>query len=197
MEQVYWHQGLTIRQLGHNQVPQIHELMLDVVSRLPDDVLFAADEENYFHKVMQQNGEIYGAFEKDKDKLMAYTVLACPGTTENNLGREFGVPEEELSRVWILDSTIVHESVRGRGLQRYFNQLREERAKALGGLYLYSTVHPDNKASIRNLEAAKLKLQFSRPMYGGLPRHCFAKKTLAKKPDFPLRKSGFCHRSMR
>ncbi|WP_042162443.1 hypothetical protein [Paenibacillus gorillae] len=170
----HWHQGLTIRQLGHNEVPFIYELMLGVISRLPDAAMFASDNEAYFHKVIQLNGEIYGAYEEEK--LRAYSVLAYAGATESNIGKEFGVPEEELTRVWTLDSTIVHESVRGRGLQRYFNQLREERAKALGGLYLYSTVHPENTASIRNLEAAQLELQFSRPMYGGLLRHCYAKK---------------------
>ncbi|MFF2090019.1 GNAT family N-acetyltransferase [Paenibacillus sp. NPDC058174] len=174
LDMEHWHQGLAIRQLGHTEIPQMYELMQDVLSRLPDAVLFAADEASYFGDVIRQRGEIYGAYEQEK--LLAYTVLVCPGRAESNLGREFGVPEDELPRVWTLDSTIVHESVRGRGLQRYFNQLREDRARALGGLYLYSTVHPDNEASIRNLKAAKLELQFTRPMYGGLPRHCFAKK---------------------
>lgn len=33
---------------------------------------------------------------------------------EKNLGRDFGIPETEIDLVWVLDSTIVHESARGR-----------------------------------------------------------------------------------
>lgn len=169
-----WYEGLDIRKLGHDEVAKIHELMLDVVSRLPHKSLFVTDDEDYFHDLLEQQGEIYGAY--DKEKLVAYSVLAYPGTGKNNLGREFGVPDEELSRVWVLDSTIVHESVRGRGLQRYFNDLREKRAIIWGGRYLYSTVHPDNEASLRNLEAAQLSFQITRLMYGGFQRHCYAKQ---------------------
>ncbi len=92
------------------------------------------------------------------------------------MGREFGVTEEELPKVWVLDSTVVHKSARGQGLQRYFSDLREQRARQLGGLYLYSTAHPDNEASVRNLQAAGLEVQFTRVMYGGVLRHCLAKR---------------------
>ncbi|MEK8126469.1 GNAT family N-acetyltransferase [Paenibacillus filicis] len=170
----YLYKGLKIRKLGHSEVAWIHELMQDVVSRLPQNVLFAMDDQDYFHDLLEQNGEIYGAY--NQEILVAYSVLASPGKAEGNLGREFGVPEAELPRVWVLDSTIVHESGRGLGLQRLFNDLREQRARQLGGHYLYATVHPDNAASLRNLEHAQLVLQFTRPMYGGVLRHCLAKK---------------------
>jgi len=173
-QQQWEYAGLIIRRLGHDQVAEIHKLMLDVVSRLPSGELFATDDEHYFHGLLNRQGEIYGAY--DNGKLAAYTTLAFPGTGPGNLGREFGVAEEELARVGVLDATVVHESVRGRGLQRYFHDLRERRAAARGCLYLYSTVHPDNDASRRNLEAARFVLQFTRPMYGGLPRHCYAKR---------------------
>jgi GNAT superfamily N-acetyltransferase len=165
--------GLRIRPLGHDEVAELHELMQDVVSRLPRQAWFATDDEAYFHELLDRNGEIRGAY--DQGKLVAYSVLAYPGTGEGNLGREFGVPEEELDRVWGLDSTMVHESARGLGLQRYFTDWRERRARLLGGRYLYATVHPDNRASLRNLEAAQLIFKFSRPMYGGVPRYCLAK----------------------
>ncbi|TDF99194.1 GNAT family N-acetyltransferase [Paenibacillus piri] len=165
---------MDIHRISHDHVEEIHKLMLDVVSRLPSGALFAMDDEDYLHDLLKRKGEIYGAF--DNGKLVAYTVLALPGIGSGNLGREFGVPEEELSRVGVFDATIVHESVRGRGLQRFFIDLRERRAKTLGCLHLYSTVHPDNEASRRNLEAARFVLQFTRQMYGGHPRHCYTKR---------------------
>ncbi|QHW35314.1 GNAT family N-acetyltransferase [Paenibacillus rhizovicinus] len=166
--------GLEIRRLGSEHVTETHRLMLDVVSRLPDSGMFATDDVDDLLVLLKRGGEIYGAFEDGE--LLAYTTLAYPGDGEGNLGREFGVPENELARVWVLDATIVHESVRGRGLQRFFHELRERRAAAKGAVCLYSTVHPDNAASLRNLEAAGFARQFSRPMYGGLMRHCYAKR---------------------
>ena len=170
--------NLEIRRLGHRDVPDIRALMVDVVSRLASQDFFAMDDEDYLNVHIQEKGEIYGAFLNGK--LVAYSVLAFPGRSESNLGREFGVPEQDLPYVAILDATIVHESVRGRGLQRYFHELREDRAREKGCRYLYSTVHPQNVVSKNNLEAEGFILQFTRPMYNGKPRHCYAKRLLVK-----------------
>ncbi|MFC5452840.1 GNAT family N-acetyltransferase [Paenibacillus aestuarii] len=165
-----WH----IRRLAHEDVPLVRALMLDVISRLPEPDHFAMDDEPYLHHHVEEQGEIFGAFLHDQ--LVAYSVLAFPGTSEKNLAREFGVPEEELPYVGVLDATVVHETARGRGLQRHFHEVREQRACERGCLYLYSTVHPDNRPSRLNLEAAGFVRQFTRLMYGGKLRHCYAKR---------------------
>lgn len=167
---------LEIYRVGHEDVKRIRKLMENVISRLPAQELFAMDDEAYFHDHIEEKGEIYGAFLDGE--LVAYSVLAYPGISEKNLGREFGVPEHELPYVAVLDSTVVHESVRGRGLQRQFHELREQNAREKGFLYLYSTAHPDNVPSIINLEAAGFIRQFTRPMYGGKIRHCYSKRIL-------------------
>jgi Acetyltransferase (GNAT) family. len=165
---------MEIRRITTEQVPQVYALMLDVVTRMPSQELFAADDEAYLYAHVEELGEIYGAFEEDK--LVAYSVLSYPGQQEWNLGSELGVPKTELDKVAVLDATVVHESARGRGLQRTFTQLREKRAREHGALYLYGTVHPDNTPSRRNLEEAGLTIRFTRPMYGGSMRHCYAKR---------------------
>ncbi|MCR2803518.1 GNAT family N-acetyltransferase [Paenibacillus soyae] len=132
------------------------------------------DDEAYFHEHVEEKGEIYGAFRQGD--LVAYSVLAFPGRTDSNLGFESGVPDGELHRVAVLDSTVVHESARGLGLQRLFHELREQRARERQYLYLYSTVHPENYPSMNNLERAGFSLQFTRPMYGGKMRHCYFKR---------------------
>ncbi|MBP1966810.1 GNAT family N-acetyltransferase [Paenibacillus aceris] len=165
---------MEIKRLWEQDVPQVQALLMDVVSRLPSDALYSTDRLEALYEYVEQKGEMYGVYQGDA--LVAYTVIAFPGFSASNLGREFGVPEAELPRVASLEGTIVHESVRGQGLQRRFHAWREQRAREKDMLYLYATVHPDNAVSRQNLEAAGLTLQFSRPMYGGLPRHCFAKK---------------------
>lgn len=172
---------LELRRLYHLELQEIRALMLEVISRLPFQDLFAMNDEDYFLELIDGKGEIYGAF--NNGKLVAYSVLAFPGVSEINLGTEFGVPEKELPFVAVLDSTVVHESVRGLGLQRFFHELREKRAMEKECLYLYSTVHPQNHASIKNLEAAGFALQFTRPMYGGKNRHCYSKRLIGLKKD--------------
>ncbi|PWW02933.1 putative GNAT superfamily acetyltransferase [Paenibacillus cellulosilyticus] len=164
---------IIIRRLNETDVQDIYALMLDVLSRLPSQDLFAMYDEAFITYHLNEHGEIYGAYVNGN--LVAYSVISYPDKSDN-LGPEFGVPVEELSHVAVLDSTVVHESVRGMGLQRYFHRLREERARKRGCLYLYSTVHPDNLPSVRNLDEAGLTLQFTRPMYGGKMRHCYAKR---------------------
>lgn len=164
---------MEIRRIVEEEVPQVFALMEDVVSRMPSRSLFATDDEAYFYAHVEELGEIYGAFLDGR--LVAYTVLSYPGLRSWNLGSEFGVPQSDLEQVAVLDATVVHESARGMGLQRLFSELRERRARERGARYLYSTVHPDNVPSRRNLEAAGLTLQFTRPMYGGELRHCYAK----------------------
>lgn len=165
--------NLEIRRLGKEDIFDLKTLMLDVMSRLASQDHFAMDEEDYFHDYVLENGEIYGAYLGGS--LAAYSVLTFPKRSEHNLGREFGVPESELSHVAFLEATVVHESARGRGLQRHFHRLREKRARENGCRYLFSTVHPDNHASIRNLESEGFSLAFTRLMYGGKPRHCYVK----------------------
>jgi len=162
-----------IRRLGHSELPDVIALMNDVTARLTDPGYYARDDEQYFRTYVLPNGMIYGAYLAER--LVAYSVLTYPKRSERNLGREFGIAETELDRVACLEGTIVHESVRGTGLQRRFHELREQSAIESGCSYLYSTVHPDNRVSVRNLESAGFVLQFTRPMYGGSPRHCYAK----------------------
>jgi GNAT superfamily N-acetyltransferase len=166
--------NLEIRRLGLREVSDIMALMVDVTSRLPSQDYFAMDDENNINSLVREKGEIYGAFLKGA--LVAYSVLAFPGQSDDNLGREFGVDEHQLCYVAVLDATIVHESARGLGLQRYFHQLREQRARASGYRFLYSTVHPQNIVSIKNLEAEGFIRKFTRPMYNGKSRHCYAKR---------------------
>lgn len=165
---------MEIRRLWQSDIPQVQALMIDVVSRLPSDALYSMDRLEALYEYVEEKGEMYGAFQAER--LVAYTVIAFPGLSASNLGREFGVPEAQLTRVASLEGTIVHESVRGQGLQRHFHGWREQRAREKEMLYLYATVHPDNSISLKNLEAAGFTLQFTRLMYGGLPRQCYAKR---------------------
>jgi GNAT superfamily N-acetyltransferase len=168
------YQDLYIRRLEDDDIGSVMELMQLIVSLLPSSDYYAMDDSGYFREHIRNMGELYGAFADTQ--LVAVTVLGFPGPGPRNLAREYGVPERELLRVAALEGSAVHPSARGKGLQRFFVELRERRAAEYGCLHMYSTVHPDNEASRRNLELSGYEWKFSRSMYGGLPRHCYAKR---------------------
>ncbi len=167
--------NLNIYRLSTAHIPEVYSLMQDVVSRLPNPDLFAWDDEESLYAYLEAGAEIYGAC--DGEKLIAYTLLSFPGLSDDNLGRQFepALSNEDLLRTAVFDTSIVHESHRGKGLQQYFNRLRERRAKERRAICLYATVHPDNTVSRGNLEAAGLVHQFTQPMYGGKLRMCYMK----------------------
>lgn len=166
--------GLRMRRLESGDLTAMIALMQDVVSRLPVRSWFATDSVDSLQQMLDAGAEMFGAFEGDV--LRAYTVLALPKEGEAHLGRICGVPEQEWDHVRVLDASVVHESVRGRGLQRYFLALREQRAAAQGVLHVAATVHPDNLASRRNLEAAGFVHACTREMYGDYLRCCYVKR---------------------
>ena len=77
-----------ISRLRHMEVKDIRTLMIDVSSRLPLQDLFAMDDEEYIHEHIEEKGEIYGAYLDGN--LATYSVLAFPGMSESDLGRELG-----------------------------------------------------------------------------------------------------------
>ena len=77
--------------------------------------------------------------------------------------------------VAVLDSTIVHESVRGLGLQRLFHEIKERKGERVP-ISIFNGSPCQNHASINNLETAGFTRQFTRTMYGGKERHCYAKR---------------------
>lgn len=166
--------ALSITRLNETDLPAIMKLMGEVVARLPSQALFAMDDEAYLREKIADKGEIYGVY--NTNRLQAYSVLSWGGSHEQLLAGECGLPERDHPLTAMLDGTVVHESHRGLGLQRRFHELREQRAQDMGYQFLISTVHPDNAISIRNLESAGFQLRFTKPMYGGKPRHCYLKR---------------------
>ncbi len=76
-QHICFYKGFTIQRLGHQEVAAMQRLQKEVVLGLPDNTLFVSDGEDYFHTLLEEGGEIYGAY--FEGKLTAYSVLAGPG----------------------------------------------------------------------------------------------------------------------
>ncbi|MEG6523052.1 hypothetical protein [Desulfotomaculum sp. 1211_IL3151] len=85
-----------------------------------------------------------------KRRLVAFCALCFPGRSEDNLGREYGLPEAELSKVTHLEITLIAPDYRGNDLQRRMFKHLGQLAQSLGRWrYLYSTIAPANYPSLK------------------------------------------------
>ncbi|WDE07207.1 GNAT family N-acetyltransferase [Thalassomonas viridans] len=97
----------------------------------------------------------------DGDKLVAYAVLKHLDQWPDYLAH-LDYPCEHSAMIYF---TLVHPEYRGRGINKRITALRVQEAKKSGVKYLFSTVHPDNTASLKTLQGAGLRAIDKRIMF--------------------------------
>lgn len=110
-----------------------------------------------------------------EETLCAFCVLYFAGTGKESLGRDLGLPEDELKKTANIKLVIVRQKFRGNGLQAALMQRLEKEAGLAGINALCATVSPNNPASIRNLEACGFTFTKELEKYGGLTRRLYFK----------------------
>ncbi len=114
------------------------------------DWYFADDSDYTCHMLASGEGLGYKAFETKTGAVAGVFLAVMPGLSDENMGRDAGLPEEELPKVAHMDTAAVLPQYRGHQLQCRLMQAAEEDLRALGFRYLMATVHPDNIYSMNN-----------------------------------------------
>ena len=115
-----------------------------------------------------------GAFHGDR--LAAFAMLYDGGSTEENIGRDIGLPAEELDGVMNMKLVIVSPDYWGNGLQVRLMLALESVAAARGKRLLAGTASPANEHSCRNFLKAGYAFHSRKVKYGGLVRDIYCKK---------------------
>ncbi|WP_281558273.1 GNAT family N-acetyltransferase [Thalassomonas sp. RHCl1] len=97
----------------------------------------------------------------DGDRIIAYAVLKHLRELPNYLGH-LDYPGEHSAMIYF---TLVHPDYRGRGINSQITALRVAEAQKIGVKYLFSTVHPNNIASLKTLQKVGLKAIDKRIMF--------------------------------
>lgn len=97
----------------------------------------------------------------DGDQVVAYAVLKHLHELPGYLAH-LDYPGEHSAMIYF---TLVHPDYRGQGINSQITALRVAEAKKIGVKYLFSTVHPDNTASLKTLQRAGLKAIDKRIMF--------------------------------
>lgn len=131
----------------------------------PEEILAHIEAEGFTVLALTAQGAMAGNF-----------IVRYPMDAEDNLGRDLGLPKEELCKVAHMESAVVLPEYRGHHLQVKMLQYAESVIDRQRFRYLMSTVSPDNPASYRSLEANGYQLMMTKEKYGGLLRRIYCKK---------------------
>ncbi len=164
----------TIRKGERSDLKWIRRIELEALASLEDQTLFAIEDEAFAERHLEKEGFIL-ICQVDGEPA-AYLMVRLPGQAEDNLGRDAGVPADQLDQVAHMESVVVTERFRGRGIQKILLDRAEQEAIRRGYKLSMATVAPGNPASLRSFLALGYREVARKEKYGGLERCILLKK---------------------
>lgn len=164
-------------QLGYakeEEAKLIYSLMEQVQKGMEDPSLFVCDDLKYVSEHINRKGFIVKA-ENGVGELVGSFLVRYPKLEEDNLGYDLGFPYDKLEKVAHMESVVVREDYRGRGLQQRMLQYGEERVKLEGYQYCMATVAPENVFSKSNFLKQGYDRKLTKMKYGGKERDILLK----------------------
>ena len=102
----------------------------------------------------------------DGDRLAGIFDILHPGLDSYNYGYDLDFSREDLLRVVHMDTAAVHPDYRGHGLQRRMVAMAEQHLAGKGRHILLTTVHPENRFSLNNMQKQGYVIQKRLDKYG-------------------------------
>lgn len=158
-----------------DQADEIYSVMDEVYNRLEDKSLYVCDDLEYVKSHIENEGFAVVAC-NNTSRIVGSFIFRYPMHSEDNLGRDIGLEEEQLKKVVHMESSVVLPEYRGRGLQLSMLQYGEELIDQSKYKYLMATVSPDNKWSYNSFEKNGYKLTITKEKYNGLMRRIYLKE---------------------
>lgn len=154
---------------------EIYELMNEVYKGLEDKSLYVCDDLGYVEEMLEGGG--FGVVVCNKlGKIIASFIFRYPMESDDNLGRDIDLTEEELIKVVHMESAVVHPDYRGKSLQHEMLKYAENLIDKRKYRYFIATVSPENPASYRSFEKNGYQLVLTKEKYDGLTRRIYLKE---------------------
>ncbi|AQQ54958.1 hypothetical protein B0X71_02075 [Planococcus lenghuensis] len=164
-----------IRCLAVADLPIIEEMQQEVIHAVTvqDQLQPLTTEEFLF--ILNGRGLMVGAF--TEEKLIGFRALLIPPLDEEHLGRDFGLPDEELPRVLYQELSAVLPAYRGNRLQQQMARIVMEQVPNLEGdfRYIACTVAPMNIPSMKDKIAQGMHIAALKEKYSSMLRYIFVK----------------------
>jgi ribosomal protein S18 acetylase RimI-like enzyme len=131
-----------MRFLDRSALQDMLNLQELIARDIPSPEIFRLHDEDYFRRLFKSERSVIGVIVDDS--LIAYSLIYIPGKDGENLGRDIGLPEEELERVAHLQAAVVHPACRGNGLQKRMGAAHLGVIEGMGLEHVLCTVSPEN-----------------------------------------------------
>ncbi|WP_455258720.1 N-acetyltransferase family protein [Peptoniphilus asaccharolyticus] len=143
--ELYRDGDLVYKVIKQSDSAEVMELVEDIYSRIEDKNTFIRDTKE---EMTAENTFLVGVYKNDK--IVAYRYMSYSNKEESlaKYVQNLDIPDEPIV---IMESVMVHEDARGRGVQNKSRDLLIEHVKEKGFGIMMSTVSPDNEPSFRNV----------------------------------------------
>lgn len=162
----------SIRRLGPADLDAIDDLQRRIVTSLQDPSLYHPNPRERLAQCLGQEGLMIGTLVDDQP--IGFRSIFYPGSRPDNLGRDIGLPAQDLATVAHLERSAVLPAYTGNRLQIRMTGQALKIAVAEHRLrHLFSTVAPGNAASILDKFAVGMLIVRAMKKYGDLWRFIF------------------------
>lgn len=168
--------GYEMRFLDKTALYDIVNLQKLIAQSLPSPEIFRLHDEEYFRSLLESNRSVIGVIANEE--LIAYSLIYIPGVGKDNLGRDVGLPKEELKHVAHLQAAAVHPACRGKGLQKRMGAAHLKVIEEMGFEHILCTVSPKNPISLRNVLSNGFVIRGLKPKFEGIWRYIMYKNIL-------------------
>ncbi len=165
-----------MRFLDKAALHEIVNLQKLVAQSLPSPEIFRLHDVGYFRSLLESERSVIGVIADGG--LIAYSLIYIPGEGKENLGRDVGLPEEELKLVAHLQAAAVHPAYRGNGLQRRMGAAHLKVIEEMGYEHVLCTVSPKNPISLRNVLSNGFVIRGLKPKFDCAWRYIMYKNFL-------------------
>lgn len=165
----------SFRKADVKDADDIFDVMRRVTEALPDKSLYVCDDLEYVRTLLQTGG--FGVVAcNSSNEVIAIFLFRYPHMSEDNLGRDINLSEDQLDSVVHMDSAAVLPEYRGQHLQEKMLRYAEKLIDTSLYHYFLATVSPDNPASYLSLERNGYSHIITKEKYGGLQRRIYLKE---------------------
>ncbi len=168
---------IVFRRAEKEEAYAVWQMMTEVHEQMEQKELFVCDDLPWVEKHMEEEGFAVVACTA-AGTFAGCLIVGFPGISEENLGCDIGLPEEELLAVAHMESAVVRSKFRGQHLQRRLLQYAEASLDKRKYYHLLATISPENPASYKSVEACGYRCVLTKEKYNGLLRRIYYKDSI-------------------
>ncbi len=147
VDKIGFNSEFKIKFLNSSHLDQVQYLQDIVAKNLVDPTIYFVEPADFFYKQLTIEKSAMGLFQKDQ--LIGFNMVTFPGLSEENLGVEINLQEDELLQVAQIGPAAVHPNYREKGILGQVTQRHIQVIKEMGYRHICLTVAPTNYPTIK------------------------------------------------